>query len=329
MRVLSGIQPTGSIHIGNYLGAIKQWVRLQEKEDCIFFIADLHSLTIPFQPKDLQKNILETAVSYLALGIDPQKSIFFVQSDIKEHSELCWLLNTVCPLGELERMTQFKEKSKQFSTKGGKDINSGLLVYPVLQAADILLYKGEGVPVGKDQVQHIELTRTIARRFNQKFGKVFPEPKALLPKTGAKIMSLNNPKKKMSKSLGPQSYISLFENPKEIKKKIMSAITDTGKQIKYNLKGKPGISNLLTIYSLFSNKSIKELEKKFKNKGYAHFKKSLAELLIDSLEPFRGKRKQFLARKVYVQETLKLGAKRARSIAELTLFETHKKMGLK
>jgi len=329
MKILSGIQPTGSIHIGNYLGAIKQWIELQEKEDCIFFIADLHSLTIPFQPKDLQENILETAISYLALGIDPQKSIFFVQSKIKEHSELCWLLNTICPLGELERMTQFKEKSKQFSAKGGKDINAGLLVYPVLQSADILLYKTEGVPVGKDQVQHIELTRTIARKFNQKFGKLFPEPKALLGKTGAKIMSLNNPKKKMSKSLGPQSYISLFEDPKEIKKKIMSAVTDTGKQIKYNLKGKPGISNLLIIYSLFSNKSIKELEKKFKNKGYAYFKKSLAELLITSLEPFQRKRKQFLSRKVYVQETLKLGAKRARSIAESTLSETHKKMGLK
>ena len=325
MRVLSGIQPTGSIHIGNYLGAIKQWVKLQEKEDCIFFIADLHALTIPYQAKDLQKDILETAVSYLALGIDPQKSIFFVQSDIKEHSELCWLLNTISPLGELERMTQFKEKSKQFK----KDLNAGLLVYPVLQSADILLYKAEGVPVGKDQVQHIELTRTIARRFNQRFGKLFPEPKALLSKTGAKIMSLNNPKKKMSKSLGPQSYISLFEEPKEIKKKIMSAVTDTGKQIKYSPRRKPGISNLLTIYSLFSNKSIKELEKKFRDKGYAHFKKSLAELLIDSLEPFQIKRKQFLARKVYVQETLKLGARRARSIAELTLSETHKKMGLK
>ena len=241
MRVLSGIQPTGSIHIGNYLGAIKQWIKLQEKEDCIFFIADLHSLTIPYQPKDLQKNILETAISYLALGIDPQKSIFFVQSNVKEHSELCWLLNTVCPLGELERMTQFKEKSKQFSTKGGKDINAGLLAYPILQSADILLYKSEGVPVGKDQVQHIELTRTIARRFNQKFGKLFPEPKSLLPKTGAKIMSLNDPRKKMSKSLGPQSYISLFEDPKEIKKKIMSAVTDTGKQIKSFCLGPYGI----------------------------------------------------------------------------------------
>jgi len=288
----------------------------------------LHSLTAPYKPVELQKNILEAAIAYLALGIDPQKSIFFVQSDIKEHTELCWLLNTICPLGELERMTQFKEKSKQFSAKSGKDINAGLLTYPVLQAADILLYKTDAVPVGKDQVQHVELTRTIARKFNQKFGKLFPEPKALLPKFGAKIMALNNPKKKMSKSLGPQSYISVFEQPEEIEKKIMSAVTDAGKQIKYNQKGKPGISNLLIIYSLFSGKSIKELEKEFKGKGYAQFKKSLAELLIKSLEPFQRKRKEFLARKIYVEETLKLGAKRAQSIAESTLSEARQKMGL-
>ncbi|MDP2910492.1 MAG: tryptophan--tRNA ligase [bacterium] len=324
MRVLSGIQPTGSIHIGNYLGAIKQWIELQNKEDCIFFIADLHSLTIPYNPKELQKNILETAIAYLALGIDPQKSIFFVQSDIKEHTELSWLLNTICPLGELERMTQFKEKSKQFK----KDVNAGLLTYPVLQAADILLYKTDAVPVGKDQVQHVELTRTIARKFNQKFGKLFPEPKALLPKFGAKIMALSDPKKKMSKSLGPQNYISIFEQPEEIEKKIMSAVTDTGKQIKYNQKGKPGISNLLVIYSLFSGKPIKELEKEFKGKGYAQFKKSLAELLTKSLEPLQRKRKELLARKIYVEETLKLGAKRAQVIAESTISEARQKMGL-
>ena len=324
MRVLSGIQPTGSIHIGNYLGAIKQWIDFQRKNECIFFIADLHSLATPYKPEELQKNIFEAAIAYLAAGIDPQKSIFFVQSDIKEHTELCWFLNTVCPVGELQRMTQYKEKIRQFK----KNINTGLLVYPVLQAADILLYKTQGVPVGKDQVQHIELARTIARKFNQKFGKVFPEPKALLPKLGAKIMALNNPKQKMSKSLGPQSYISLFEDSKEIKKKVMSAVTDTGKVIKYDTKRKPGVSNLLTIYSLFSNKSIKELEKKFKNKGYAQLKKSLAQLLIDSLEPFCRKRKELLSREVFIKETLKIGAKRAQSIASSTIHETRIKMGL-
>lgn len=324
MRILSAIQATGSIHIGNYLGAIRQWVDLQEKNESIFFIADLHSLTIPYKIEELQKNILETAIAYLAAGVNPQKSIFFVQSDIKEHTELCWLLNTICPVGELQRMTQYKEKSRQFR----RNINTGLLVYPVLQAADILLYKTQGVPVGKDQVQHIELARTIARKFNQKFGKTFIEPKTILPKLGAKIMALNNPRQKMSKSLGPQSYVSLFEEPKEIKKKVMSAVTDTGKIIKYDGKRKPGVSNLLTIYSLFSNKSIKELEKKFKNKGYAQLKKSLTQLLIDSLEPFRRKRKELLSREVFVKETLKIGAKRAQAMASSTIHETRAKMGL-
>jgi len=324
MRVLSGIQPTGQIHIGNYLGAIKQWVDLQKKEDCIFFIADLHALTIPYNPKELQKNILETAAAHMAVGIDPQKSIFFVQSQVKEHAELYWHLGTVCPIGDLQRMTQYKEKAKRFK----KNVNAGLLTYPVLQAADILLYKTEVVPVGKDQVQHIELTRTIARKFNQRFGKTFPKPKAILAKQGAKIMSLNNPKQKMSKSLGPESYLSLFEEPKEIRKKIISAVTDTGKQIKYNPKRKPGISNLLTIYSLFSDKSIKEIEKIFRGKGYAEFKKSLAKLLIDSLEPFRKKRKELLARQVYLEETLKVGARRAQNIAKTTIQEVRTKMGL-
>ncbi len=325
MRILSGIQPTGSIHIGNYLGAIKQWLDLQKKEDCLFFIADLHALTIPYDEKKFQENILETAVAYLALGVDPQKSIFFVQSEVKEHSELSWLLSTLTPLGELERMTQFKDKSAQFK----KNINAGLLTYPILQSADILLYKAEAVPVGKDQVQHIELTRTIAKKFNNRFGETFPEPKEMLSKNGAKIMSLNDPKKKMSKSLGPQSYLSIFEEPKDIKKKIMSAVTDTGSEIKYDEKKKPGISNLLNIYSLFSGQTIKELENKFSNKGYADLKKGLAGLLIESLEDFRKKRKELLSRKVFVEEILKLGAKKAQNIADSTIIEVHKKMGLK
>ena len=324
MKIVSGIQPTGQIHIGNYLGAIKQWVDLQDKEDTIFFIADLHSLTIPEEPAVRKENISKTAAAFLALGIDPQKSIFFLQSDVKEHTELCWILSTVASIGDLERMTQFKEKSKQFKN----NINAGLLTYPILQAADILLYKADAVPVGKDQAQHIELTRTIARKFNQRFGKIFKEPKALLPKTGAKIMALNNPKKKMSKSLGHASYISVFEKPSEIRKKIMSAQTDSGKQIKYSLKTKPGISNLLTIYSLFSEKPIKDLEKTFKGKSYSYFKKSLANLLIEKLEPFRRKREEYLARKVYVEETLKLGAKKAKNTASRTMAEVNKKVGL-
>ena len=313
MRVLSGIQPTGEMHIGNYLGAIKQWLELQEKNECVFFIADLHSLTVPYDSKTLQKNILEAAISYIAAGLDPEKSIIFVQSQVKEHTELCWLLNTVCPVGELQRMTQYKEKAKKFK----KNINTGLLDYPVLMAADILLYKTEGVPVGKDQIQHVELTRTIARKFNQRFGKIFIEPKPLLPKIGAKIMSLTEPKKKMSTTDNPQSYISLFDTPTIIRKKIMAAVTDPGKNIKYDLSKKPGISNLLTIYALFGRKPIREIEKEFKNKGYADFKKSLAKLLVNSLEPFRRKKKELLTREVYIQELLKQGARRAGIIAQI------------
>ncbi len=253
MRILSGIQPTGEMHIGNYLGAIKQWIELQEKNECVFFIADLHSLTTPYDPKSLQNLILEKVICYLAAGLNPEKSIIFIQSQVKEHTELCWILNTICPIGELQRMTQYKDKAKKFK----KNINTGLLDYPVLMAADILLYKTEGVPVGKDQVQHVELTRTIARKFNQRFGKTFIEPKPLIPKVGAKIMSLAEPKKKMSKTDNPQSYISLFDIPTTIQKKIMAAVTDPDTKIKYDPYKKPGISNLLIIYSLFIGQTIR------------------------------------------------------------------------
>lgn len=324
MRIISGIQPTGTLHIGNYLGAIKQWLDLQSDNECLFFIADLHALTVPYKPENLRNNIFEVATAYLAAGLDPEKSIFFVQSRIPEHSELCWFLNTITPIGDLERMTQYKEKSKQFK----KDLNAGLLNYPILMAADILLYKSDAVPVGRDQVQHVEMTRTIARKFNGRFGEIFKEPKVILPKMGEKIMALNDPKKKMSKSLGPESYISLFEDPKSIEKKVMSAVTDTGKEIKYNVAKKPGISNLLTIYSLFSGREIKSIEREFKGKGYAAFKKSLAELLIKSLEVFRKKQKELLSREVYVQEVLNHGTRRAKIIAESTMQEVKQKMGL-
>ncbi|MFC1663965.1 tryptophan--tRNA ligase [Patescibacteria group bacterium] len=324
MRVLSGVQPTGTIHIGNYLGAIKQFLELQKKAECIFPIVDLHAITVPYQPEKLKNDVLSAAIAFLSVGIDPEKSSIFVQSEIKEHAELCWLLSTVCPTGDLLRMTQYKEKSKQFK----EAVNAGLLNYPILQAADILLYQTDLVPVGKDQLQHLELSRTIARRFNKKFGKTFKEPKAQVPKMGAKIMALNDPKKKMSKSLGPQFYLSLFEEPEMIKKKVMAAVTDTGKEIRYNLQKKPGISNLLTIYSLFSETPIKELEKKFKGKDYKEFKKSLAKLLIGSLEPFRKKQKELLKREVYVKEILEKGRKRARVIAKSTIQDVKKKMGL-
>lgn len=324
MRILSGIQPTGDIHIGNYLGALKQWIELQNENECIFFVADLHSLTVPYDPKSLQKSIIEKVISYIAAGLDPEKSIILVQSQVKEHTELCWFLNTVCPVGELERMTQYKEKSKKFKD----NINAGLLDYPVLMAADILLYKSEGVPVGKDQTQHVELARTLARKFNQKFGKTFIEPKDILPKQGAKIMSLTDPKKKMSKTDSPQSYVSLFDDPEAIQRKIMSSTTDSGKGIKYDPIKKAGVSNLLTIYSLIEQKSIKDIEKRFKDRGYADFKKSLAKSLIDFLEPFRKKQKELLTREVYIKEILSRGKDKAQRIAQITMQEVREKMGL-
>jgi len=324
MRVFSGIRPTGELHIGNYWGAIRQWIELQEKHDCVFCIVDLHAITTPYQPENLQKNILELTIAYLAAGVDPEKCILFIQSQVKEHSELAWLLGTFTPLGELKRMTQFKEKSK----KQPEYVNAGLLNYPLLMAADILLYKTDLVPVGIDQEQHVELTREIARKFNKTFGEVFKEPKSLLPKIGQKIMSLQNPKKKMSKTDDPSGCVGLFDEPEEIKKKIMSAVTDLGRIIKYDPLKKPGISNLLTIYSLFSGKKIKDLEKNFKGRGYEEFKKGLSQLLIETLEPLRKKRKELLTREVYVKEILEQGRKRAQVSAQSTMVEVKKKMGL-
>jgi tryptophanyl-tRNA synthetase len=324
MRIFSGIRPTGDIHIGNYLGAIKQWINLQENNECVFCVVDMHAITTPYEPKELQKNIIDVASIYMAAGVNPEKSIIFVQSEVKEHTELAWLLGTITPMGELSRMTQFKEKSKKH-----KDyINAGLFNYPVLMASDILLYKSHAVPVGKDQEQHVELSRSIAKKFNQKFGKTFDEPKTILPKTGAKIMSLTDPKKKMSKSDDPKSYISLFDSPENITKKIMSSTTDSGKDVRYNITKKPGISNLLTIYSLLTDRAIEDIEKDFVKECYADFKKSLAEVVVNYLEPFRRKQKELQTRDVYVKEILNKGASRAKIIAENTMQEVKSKMGI-
>ena len=323
-RIFSGIQPTGTIHIGNYLGALKQWVELQDENECVFCIVDWHSLTVPYEPAQLQAKIREKLIAYVAAGINPDKSIIFVQSQVKEHAELCWLLNTICPVGELQLMTQYKDKSKKYKD----NVNAGLLDYPVLMAADIMLYKTQAVPVGKDQEQHVELTRSLVKKFNKRFGETFPEPKAIMPESGAKIMSLTDPKKKMSKSDEPKSYISLFDTPEDIKKKIMSAETDSGKDVIYNVTKKPGISNLLTIYSSLSGKSIKDIEKEFKGKGYGDFKKSLVEVVTNYLEPFRRKQKELLTRDVYVDEILKNGKSRAEVIAKTTMQEVREKMGL-
>lgn len=322
MKIFSGIQPSGVIHIGNYLGAIKQWLELQKKNTCIFGIVDLHAITVPYEPKQMQKNILSAAMDYLAIGLDPKKCIIFVQSHIKEHAELTWLLETIAPIGELERMTQFKEKAKQHK----ENINAGLLAYPVLMAADILLYKTEIVPVGEDQAQHVELTRTLARKFNSKFGKTFPEPKTQLPKIGARIMSLTDPAQKMSKT-GDEG-IALTDSPEKIREKIKKAVTDSGKEIKFDEKNKPAISNLLTIYHLFSKKSIADIEKKYRSKGYAEFKKDLAEVIIKGLAPFQKKRKELEKNPRLVEKILAEGQKKAQKIASATIKEVKKKMGL-
>ena len=324
MRILSGIQPTGELHIGNYLGALRQWIALQNDHECFYMLADLHALTIPQDPKIFRKQVIEKAAEYVAVGLDPKRCVIFVQSDVKEHTELAWIFNTLTPISELERMTQYKDKSKK--QKG--NINVGIFDYPVLMAADILLYLPQAVPVGHDQIQHVELARLIARKFNSKYGKTFLEPKPLLGKQGARIMSLKNPENKMSKSDGSDSYISLFEKPETIKKKIMAAVTDLRKDIIYNTAKKPGISNLLTIYSLFTGMPIPDVEKKFKDKGYADFKKSLADVLIKELEPFRKKKQELLKKETAVEEILKKGGDKARVIAQTTMKDVAKKVGL-
>ena len=324
MRILSGIQPTGSLHIGNYLGAVRQWIELQEKNECFFPIVDLHALTAPQDPKEFKKSILEKTTELLSVGIDPEKCVLFVQSDVSEHTELAWILNTLTPIAELERMTQFKDKSQ----KQKSNVNAGLLTYPTLMAADILLYQTQAVPVGEDQTQHLELTRKLARKFNSKYGETFVIPREIVPKGGARIMSLTNPKAKMSKTDDTASSISLFDEPKDIKAKINAAVTDTGSAVTYNSARKPGISNLLTIYSEFSGETIAQLEKKFKGKGYAAFKKSLAEILIKKLAPFYEKKKDLEKREVYIEETLKKGAQKAEAIASTTMQDVRSKVGL-
>lgn len=322
--LISGVQPTGKLHIGNYLGALKNFVDLQNsgKYQCYFFIADLHSLTEDFDPKEKPKQILNLVADYLAAGIDPKKSVIFSQSQIPAHSELTWIFNTITPLGELTRMTQFKEKSDSQR----QNINAGLFDYPALMAADILLYKAEVVPVGEDQVQHLEFTRTIARKFNNKFGKTFPEPKPVLTKA-PRLMSLDDPNKKMSKSQ-PAGCLFLDDSPEEIRQKIKSSVTDSGKKVKYDIKNKPAISNLLLIYSVLSGKETKEIEKKYQGTGYAEFKKDLAELIIKTLQPIQEKRLKLMKNQKQVMKILAEGAKKARPLAQATMEEVRKKVGL-
>lgn len=324
--VFSGIQPTGELHIGNYFGAIKNWLELQnQKNQCYFCIVDLHAITTDYDPKKLQDKILNTTATYLAAGIDPNKSTIFVQSAIKEHAELTWLLNTITPISKLLRMTQYKEKKEQHQ----HNINMGLLDYPILQTADILLYQTNLVPVGKDQKQHIELARTIAKKFNNKFGQTFTIPKHLIPQIGAKIMSLKNPNKKMSKSLGPQSYIALSDSKEIITKKIMSAITDTDQKITFDPGKKPAISNLISLYHLTTGFTLQQIQDKFKNTiSYAKFKKDLTDNLIKFLEPFQEKKRKLLQNPKKIKLILDLGAQKAHKQAKRTILQAKQKMGL-
>ena len=324
-RIFSGIQPSGNLHIGNYLGAVSRWAPLQNEYDCIYCVVDLHALTVYQKPEVLREKIFETAAILLASGINPEKGIVFIQSHVKEHTELTWILNTITPIAELERMTQFKDKAK----KHRENINAGLFDYPVLMAADILLYNTEAVPVGEDQRQHVELARVIARKFNNLFGKTFKEPQEIIKKESARIMSLSNPNMKMSKSDNDFiGCIDLLDSPDEIREKIKKAVTDSGKEIVFDLKNKKGISNLLTIYSLLSEKSIKELEKEYSGKSYVEFKNDLAEVVIDLLSPFQKKFKQLKKDQDYVRKVLKSGAEKAEVIARIKMAEVKKKVGL-
>lgn len=323
MRVFSGVQPTGNIHIGNYLGAFKQFVELQDDNECIYCIVDMHSITLPQDPKELKKHILDVAAIYLAVGIDPKKSILFVQSDVPAHAELAWILTCNSYMGELSRMTQFKDKSK-----GQESAPTGLFTYPVLMAADILLYDADTVPVGNDQKQHIELCRDIAIRVNNKYKGTFVVPEGRFLKEGARVMALDEPEKKMSKSAeNPYGVISLLDDESKIKKSIMRATTDSESTVRFDPEAKPGISNLLTIYSAFSGLPIKDLEKKYDGSGYGEFKKDLVSVTVDALRPIREKFNE-IRNSQELLESLKSGAERADAIAEKTIKRVKGNFGL-
>lgn len=322
-RVFSGVQPTGNIHIGNYLGALKQFVELQDDNECIYCIVDMHSITVPQDPKELRKHTLDVAALYLAIGIDPAKSIVFVQSDVSQHAELAWVLMCNSYTGELSRMTQFKAKNK-----GRESAPAGLFTYPILMAADILLYDADIVPVGNDQKQHIELTRDIAIRVNNKYGETFVVPEGRFLKAGARIMALDNPEEKMSKSAENQhSRISLLDDDNKIKKSIMKSTTDSDGVIKFDPASKAGVSNLLSIYSAFSGRSIDDIVAGYEGCGYGDFKKDLVEVTKESLIPIRERFEEIRHSDELIR-VLKDGADRASAIAEVTYARVRENFGL-
>jgi tryptophanyl-tRNA synthetase len=324
--ILSGSTVTGDLTLGNYIGAINNWKQLQDQYDCLYFLADLHALTVTQDPKVLRERTYSFFAQYLALGLDPKKNIIFVQSQIPEHTELSWILTCLTPMGYLNRMTQFKEKSE----KHVKNINAGLYTYPILMAADILLYQAHLVPVGEDQRQHLELCRDIVGFYQNKYGEgSFTMPEAYIGKSGARIMSLQEPEKKMSKSdENEKNFVSIIDDSKKIEKKIKSAATDSGTEIKYDPENKAGLSNLMTIYSVLGGKSIQQIETDYAGKMYGHLKVDLADLVVSTLQPVREKYDDLMKNKDYLDELMKSGADRARVRAQKTLDHVYNTVGL-
>jgi tryptophanyl-tRNA synthetase len=326
-RVLSGIQPTSdSFHLGNYLGAVKQWVELQDGHDAFYCIVDLHALTVETDPALMRKRTLASAAQLLALGISPEKSTLFVQSQVPEHNQLAWIMECITGFGEASRMTQFKDRA----AKGGSDSTKvGVFTYPMLMAADILLYQADLVPVGEDQRQHIELTRDLAERFNSRYGATFNIPSGFILKQGAKIYDLQSPTAKMSKSSDSVAgLIEILDTPDVNAKKIKSAVTDAGREIKFDEKEKPGVSNLLTIHSALSGKKISELENHFSGKGYGDLKSEVAEVVVEYLKPIRDRTLELLSDETHLLTMLSAGAAKARDVSSRTLAKTYSNLGL-
>ena len=324
--VLSASTTTGDLTLGNYIGAINNWKPMQEQYNCFYMVADLHSLTVYQNPEELKQRTLSFFAQYLACGLDPVKNVVFVQSHVPEHAELCWALNCITPMGALNRMTQFKEKSEKT-----REINNGLYSYPVLMAADILLYQADLVPVGADQKQHLELTRDLAMGFNKKYSQVFKIPEPFIGKTGARIMSLQDPDKKMSKSDEDlKSFVSIIESPKKISKKIKAAVTDSDPEAKiiFDEKNKKGLANLMVIYSVLSGDSYQKIEKDFDGKMYGHFKVALADLVCETFKPIQDEYEKLMANQDHILQVMKTNAERAREVASKTRDGVYKGLGL-
>ena len=325
-RSLSAIQPTGVVHIGNYIGAISQFVKLQDETEAFYFLVDYHAMTVPFDPKELNKNLLQVAATYLAAGVDPTKATIFQQSQVSEHTELAWILACLTKMGESERMTQFKDKASKHAERA----SVGLFTYPMLMAADILLYDTNIVPIGDDQKQHVELARDLAERFNKMYGETFVVPQPMIKKTGARIMALDDPTKKMSKSsVSPKGYIALSDDDKTIAKKIRSAQTDSVGTVGYDPNHRPGISNLVTICSEITGSSPAQIIKEFEGKGYKEFKEVLAQVLIEFIAPIRTHQAELLADKGELVSILNNGSARAREVAEKKMKQVRSALGIK